>query len=485
MTTTRASMSSAAVAVLLLFGGARASSAACPEAAVEKVDDDCVPTRPPGVALVPDLSVLKSPDTPAFAALDLAPSAVTRPGTPTGAAVALASGIAHGLMSPGQNVALDFAPYWLLSHPTVTAKQLDDEWLRGVYRRFSFSFASTEGKVKLRDTTGTLVDTNAGRVAFGARTTLFPGYASAAALACGRRVDEFIKHDAETVAEAKRVFVKDWERDNPRPAEPAHRDGPSLKEPKYQPLNDTPEAKAAIGAMYAADLAEWQAELDGSKQNKDYLIALDAWMARRQAAIEAWRKTLDETPSADVLACMDVMHHREGPMLDVAFAEVLNFPNDDVSTLSASGSRSMIVWATGAYTKSWGPNRPGGGHAWDLSLLGLAKIAWDHVAGVPETRRGQLGARAVLAVERWGFSAEGLRTGADGIGAPPTTYRVAAAIDYHLKSGMWVTLTGGADLDDKGKPTEPLALANFHANFGKERLIAPDTTVSRPTGSSP
>jgi hypothetical protein len=468
----------------LVFSATAASAAngGCPESTPDAaaVDDDCVPTRPPGVALAPDLSVLKSPDNPAFAALDLTPTLITRPGTPTGAALSLASGIVNGFTNPGQNVALDISPYWLLSHPTLTAKELDSEWYLAFYRRFSLSFASSEGQVKLADATGTLVDTKVGRTAVGAHTTLLPGHATAAAIQCGKLVDTFIKHDSESVATAKRAFVDDWIKQNPQPPTP----GPEGEVQEPDPT-DPQYAGPAGATKFAKAMDEFQESKNELPANRAYLIALDEWAHRLDAATTAWRKALDETPHADVLTCMDVMHHREGWMLDVAGAEVFNFPNNDVSLLWSAGSHSLLLWATGAWTKSWGPTRPGGAHAYDLSILGLAKISWDQIAHVPDTHSAQLGGRVVLAVERFGFSVEGLGTAADGVGAPPTTYRVAGVFEYHLKSGMWVALTGGANLDDKGKPTTPVGLANFQANFGHERFIAPDTTVSRPTGISP
>ena len=117
-----------------MAAGASAQDA-CPEAnptmptvptVVSEPNRACVviKTQPPEAqSLVPDLSVLKSPEAPAFAALELSPTAIARPGTPTGAAVALAAGLANGLVNPGGNVAIDIAPYWLFAHPRLTASR--------------------------------------------------------------------------------------------------------------------------------------------------------------------------------------------------------------------------------------------------------------------------------------------------------------------------------------------------------------------------
>ena len=65
-------------------------------------------------------------------------------------------------------------------------------------------------------------------------------------------------------------------------------------------------------------------------------------------------------------------------------------------------------------------------------------------------------------------------------GVSTNAYRVSATVDYRLKTGFWMTLTGGADLDADGTPTVPIAIAAFQANFGRDRLLAPDTTTSQP-----
>src|SRR3954447_19683576 len=63
--------------------------------------ENCAPRPRSVLALVPDLNVLKTPTSPAFAAIGDAPDEVERPTTPTGAALGLVSGLARGLLTPG------------------------------------------------------------------------------------------------------------------------------------------------------------------------------------------------------------------------------------------------------------------------------------------------------------------------------------------------------------------------------------------------
>jgi hypothetical protein len=460
------------LAVVALVAGralpAAADATGCPEAApvglmpAPALSSGCVhtaptPASPGGRSLVPDLAVLKSPEAPAFAALDIAPTAISRPGTPTGAALALAAGLTQGVLNPGQNIAVDVAPYWLVAHPGLSATDVERDWWR-VDRRFSLSMASTTAKIPLPGAGGVPVDTDVGRWAIGAHTSVYPGRPSDAASACARVVDEYMRADVTAIAAAEPAFVAAWIADHPRP----------------QPQRIPPPPPGAT----AADREKFQKDMDAL--NPDFDAKIARWSQEQLAAIGAWRKQKSQEPSPEVLQCLDVIHHRTGPMLDVAFAEVLSFPGNDIRRLDDSGRRDAILWVTGGYTTSWGPNRPGGKHAYDLSILGLLKYDWQHIANAPGPNAAQFGGRVLLAFERWGVSAEGLLTRTSLAGTSTNAYRTSATIDYHLKTGMWLTLTGGADLDSNGKPTEPLGLAAFQANFGRDRLLAPDTTVSQP-----
>ena len=454
-----------------LAGGARAQSA-CPESdptAVAEPDRACVAikTRPPEAqSLVPDLSVLKSPEAPAFAALELSPTAIARPGTPTGAAVALAAGLANGIVNPGGNVAIDIAPYWLFAHPRLTASEVEKEWYR-IDRRASLSFASTTTKLPLPDAAGVPVDTDVGRVSIGAHAALYPGKASQAARACGRVVDDYMAGDVAAIAEALPAFVAAWIAAHPRPV------AVEIPQP-VKPRDDSPEEKD----RYADEVKTFSDRKEAA--NAGFAAKIAQWSNEQLAAIDGWRKERAQRPGPEVLGCLDVIHHRTGLMVDAAFAEILSFPGNDIRNLDSNGSRDELLWLTGGYTVSWGATRKAVKPAYDLSVLGLLKYDWKHVANADAPNRVQGGARIVLAVERWGVSVEGLLSRTTLAGAGTNAYRVSATIDYHLKTGFWVTLTGGADLDADGAPTVPIALASFQANFGRDRLLAPDTTTSQP-----
>ena len=95
----------AAVPAPLSLGGCQAQTS------VPAPNDDCQKAAP-DEADARDLGFLKTPSSPAFMALGLAPTSVERPTTPKGAAVAVATGIASAVgISPAENFAIELTPY--------------------------------------------------------------------------------------------------------------------------------------------------------------------------------------------------------------------------------------------------------------------------------------------------------------------------------------------------------------------------------------
>lgn len=69
-----------------------------------------------------EVDAMRTPSSPAFVLLDVAPAAVERPSTPNAFAVSLLSAFKSGDTLP-KNYALETAPYWLFSHPDLTYGQ--------------------------------------------------------------------------------------------------------------------------------------------------------------------------------------------------------------------------------------------------------------------------------------------------------------------------------------------------------------------------
>ena len=97
---------------------------------------------------------LRTPASPAFVLLGIAPTAVERPNTPADLALSALNHSAAFTSLP-RDVAVEFSPYWLLGHPTLTW-QADTTRSVGasLSRTATISFATAELGTSLRPITG-------------------------------------------------------------------------------------------------------------------------------------------------------------------------------------------------------------------------------------------------------------------------------------------------------------------------------------------
>ena len=77
-----------------------------------------------------------------------------------------------------------------------------------------------------------------------------------------------------------------------------------------------------------------------------------------------------------------------------------------------------------------------------------------------------------------------LGSGATGFGTGGS-WQGGLAIDYHLKSGYWLTATAGsADLAGIDSWATATALVSLQYNVGRDRRIQPDTSPVAPAASA-
>ena len=224
----------------------------------------------------PDLGFRKTPYAPAAEVLGLAPTAIERPTTPKGAAVALATGFGSATgISPLDNFAVEVTPYWLFPRPTVTAEALMNSGIEAIWRNASVSMAV----LRLPSMTGiptaatTTTDT---RAALGARTTLWPGHPSAAAISCQKYLQSYLDGMVASLSAARVEFLQEWGRANPQPKVGA---GPGPDPAKF--TDDAALEKA---------IQDWKAGIDPAR-----LAALKAW---RRASNQALATYLAAHPEA-------------------------------------------------------------------------------------------------------------------------------------------------------------------------------------------
>jgi len=104
-----------------------------------------------------DFIDLKTPTSPGFVLLDETPSSIETPSTPKGLAISL-------LNFSEENLALEFAPFWLIDHPNLVAEDLKDVRFP-ILENLSISLA-------------TLNTDSVDNLAFGLRTRIFQNFSS-------------------------------------------------------------------------------------------------------------------------------------------------------------------------------------------------------------------------------------------------------------------------------------------------------------------
>jgi len=451
------------LAAAVVCGPALAFASVARAGCVEPAMTDCA-SAPPGLEnLVPDLDILKPPSSPALALVGGVPVDIERPTTTTGAAASLATGIVHGLFVPGTTTAVEVTPYWLWPHPLLTSQDVESTRGLSFLRDWSFSFAAAPGPdpakpavsstTTLGSTTAPQMPSNpAALMSLGARTTIWPGRPSPPARACMARIQEFMKGDVALRNTDEAAFKATWTKANPHPR-------------RVELPQPPPDADDAAFAKWNSDMAAVNDAVD-----KEY-------STRYTTALAGWEKdwlTAHGIPE-DVAACSKVIDHRVGFVASIAGAALISAPGSDFSQFHRGGTVGGTGWFAAGYSWLIGTTSP-----WSLSGLGALRVRYQKIVDT-STRftAADLGARVVAAMGRWGFSIQAMRlsNGATGFGTG-AAWQGGAAIDYHLKSGYWITATAGStDLSDINSWSTLTALVHLQYNVSRDRVIAADSSA--------
>jgi hypothetical protein len=430
---------------------------------------DCL-AGPVGLeGMVPDVDILKTPSSPALAAVGGMPVDIERPTTATNAAASLATGIVHGLFVPGTTTAIEVMPYWLSSHPFLTASNLEATRERAFLHDLSLSFAASPGVDPAQPAGATMTTTatptagastettNAGLMALGARTTIWPGRPSEAALACMARIGAFMKEDVDLRNIGDAEFNSTWTKDHPAPKR--------IELPQVDVTDDgalarwNSDMKAVNDAVYA-------------KYNAAHDAAHAQWVASWNAA--------HPVPD-DVAGCSTIVDHRVGWVAAVAGSVLVSAPGGDFTRLRQGGTLGETAWLTAGYSWLLGVET-----SWSFSALGAVRLRHQSLIDTSvHTNATDVGVRAVAAFGRWGLSVQGMRlgSGATGFGSDGS-WQGGVAIDYHLKSGYWLTATAGStDLAGIDSWATATALVHLQYNVARDRRIQADTSAAAPAGS--
>jgi hypothetical protein len=143
-----------------------------------------------------DFDKLKTPASPAFTILGVAPTEIQRPSTPKAVALALGQFVSGANLVVPTNFALEVSPFWLFHHPDLTLEKYQSEDALRPLRTFSISVATTQTIRSEVDAMGTSTNHTDSDVAVGARSVL---YQSEFSRTCIKAVEAYGIAMAETV----------------------------------------------------------------------------------------------------------------------------------------------------------------------------------------------------------------------------------------------------------------------------------------------
>ena len=372
---------------------------------------------------IPDFDQIRAPDSAALALLGVATAEIQRPTTPTELGIALGSFVSGGDLVVPDSLAVELAPYWMVSHPELTGDDMAESSVsEALLRNFTVSLGTATRTIEVGDGAGGMTDASVTDLALGLRTRWLDGR---------RRVScwEDVEAAAQAIAEAQGQVIA----------------AESVAIGARYPIRSIPER---------ATPAETEAI---EKQNR---IAAE----KQQAEIELVRareleKVADRRTALAAVAakCVAASAARTGAVGDAALAASARFPDGefgDGEWLAAGG------WVTVA--------AQGERH----NLVGLARLLADNATG--ETGLlADVGARYIHVRSRYALSAELVYRHLTADVEDQDLMRVDLSVDVRIHGQSWLTATLGRDFaaPDAG---EVFALTSIKWGYGGPNVALPD-----------
>lgn len=405
---------------------------------------DCVHTADPGQCLadkagaIPDFDKIRSPDSPAFMLLGVTPTQIERPTTPKQIAASL-SGPTDGSLTIPKNLAVEFWPYWVFSHPALTAGEYQD---RGLAAQFAENITISIGTASSTRTTFDMATHTDASLAIGLRTLVY--LSGQPVIPCKKTdLDQF-------VAAAKLTFVA-----------------------------DTPDAIPIMQQLQRVlvDRQANQAKLEDDKKKHDSnAVTVDQKRLDEDdkliAALEGQLKSPKEVLNGHIASQLDQLctdgsqEARRGVTAELAIASSEVFLDSKVSD---NHRGDTAVWTTVAWeTPGW-------------SVIALGRYLSGKVIGADRNRFVDTGARVIWSKDTYAVSAELL--GRFPVDTPSgttleSTYRVDLAVDYHIQDSTWLTLSFGKDFSQFDARSF-FSLANVKIGLGDPKLKPPSQAASK------
>lgn len=361
---------------------------------------------------LPDFSTLGTPTSPAFILLGIESSAVERPATPADFAARVLNATG-GFSALPQNFAIEIAPYWIRSRPTLTwSADVERSPQASLARTFTVSAATAQFGTEEASVTGL-------SVAFS--TSPFSGRVSAESIEKIRRLEGALADFSEGYIQHRNEEVE------------------RLLSEQAIEIRASPDSAAAIQARYEPIIAQAEAAVAVASTTAGELY-------------EQSREQLDEYA--------DFALDREGFFWNVVGGAAWAFPEQVVEAgeLARWGLWSSVSYESGP----WSP-------------IGVLRYVASEGASFRDDRTGDfldLGARLIYTTGAFGISAEYVfRRLLDDNGDDADQYRLVGAVEYSLSEYAWLIASFGRDqdADRRGSLVAQLGLS-FNISRDRYRL---------------
>jgi len=437
----------------------------------------------------PKLNSLLTPDSPAFVILGVSPTTIQRPTTPKTVAASLLSAFSSHGRTLVPNYAIEVAPYWIYSHPEKSWNDVAKNSFATPLQTLSVSMATSANAAPASDTmsaaSASIAPAGAPRAALGLRTTLITGEVDQVALdkcikELAKQADATGTEVAAKIADWKGarksqlsdLFAKAWQAGRkaglPTPTTETAASAPVLPKGTFPPPvpkadKDRQTTQAEFNELWAKLWVEgWNAGFvaSGSTGAPPPPPAAEPAPSLPSDTIDSMTKAaVSAAPTVDAKGCLKAATSREGFVLDAAAATALSFPAGSVNEGKLS---TYSVWTTASYLTR------------NFSALALARLIRDNLDVPHQHSTGlDLGARPIVAVDRFGISVEGVYRVPLTSATSKHQYRVDLAADVELYDGQWFSITGGHDFADGSDWSKFFAIANFKGAFGAGPSVNP------------
>ena len=382
------------------------------------------------------LDNLRTPSSPAFAILDVAPTSVSRPSTPRALALELYSKTQHGTVIPN-NYSLEVAPHWLRPQPRLSFNAYNNPSLsQSLKQSFSISFATSRPDSSEND--------GPTRVAVGVRVAPHGGHPSSKFRSLTASLD--------TMQQARIPVIRQL----------------------ADALDSTDEANAQLAAL---ELRLSTADGGGAAAIRAQIDTVRDRLRQLRSSVEQLQGNLD-TQADSMRKIATTMGSEEaervGLFSEIAAAFSAAYPSTDFGggRLSRFGA-----WATAGY-RIESPR---------LDILGLARLQRDVLDA--DQNLLDFGGRLLWLYQRLGISGELVRRTAfdpDNLnpavpGSSSVKYessnRAVAIVDFRATDAVYVSMSFGQDhqllktaTDAERKPL--IAALGLNLQWGRKPLVA-------------